>query len=506
MNYPGIIQFGQRYLQRYNYTSDNAKTTLGDTLLRFQTFAGIPVTGQLDNETIRMMKMPRCGNSDHQTPSLRVKRYALQGSKWQTTHLTYRVRQYSRRSQLSPGQIDQEIARAFFIWSQVTQLRFTKWLGNNINVAPDIEISFEVGEHGDGYPFDNKRGGVLAHAYFPPHGDIHFDDDEHWTSGTSSGTNFLQVVAHEIGHSLGLWHSDVPASLMAPFYRGFKPEFQLHQDDIDGIQRLYGVEVAPDAEFDPDPDSLCRNPQDIDVIFSDDDGVTTWVLKGEKYWEIDDRGILPGGYPKPLQENWPGLPGHLDAAFVWFRRTYFFKGEWYWRYRQDKSLDKGYPRRIRGSRGFKGIPGNIDTAFVRPEDRKVYFFKDGLVYEFDLRTMPPRKPITEFWLGLGRIDFDGAFTRFGKTHVFKGDRYWRLERIRDDGRWQSYPGLISEWFGCENSPGNQENLDPESEPSTASSAATVVVAAVIGSVLLLISILGCWVRFRNRATFSSAQS
>lgn len=99
-----------------------------------------------------------------------------------------------------------------------------------------IDIRFEIGEHGDGDPFDG-RGGTLAHAYFPVYGgDAHFDDAEQWTINSYRGTNLFQVAAHEFGHSLGLSHSDVKAALMAPFYRGYEPNFNLHSDDIDGIQ------------------------------------------------------------------------------------------------------------------------------------------------------------------------------------------------------------------------------------------------------------------------------
>lgn len=56
-----------------------------------------------------------------------------------------------------------------------------------------------------------------------------------------SGTNLFYVAAHEFGHSLGLFHSKDPNALMYPVYRKFDPSvLLLHQDDITGIQYLYG--------------------------------------------------------------------------------------------------------------------------------------------------------------------------------------------------------------------------------------------------------------------------
>ena len=44
----------------------------------------------------------------------------------------------------------------------------------------------------------------------------------------------------ELGHSLGLSHSDVKTALMAPFYRGYEANIRLDKDDIEGIRALYG--------------------------------------------------------------------------------------------------------------------------------------------------------------------------------------------------------------------------------------------------------------------------
>lgn len=53
-----------------------------------------------------------------------------------------------------------------------------------------------------------------------------------------AGIDFFSVALHEIGHTLGLAHSDVREAVMYAYYS--KQHYDLKQDDINGILQLYG--------------------------------------------------------------------------------------------------------------------------------------------------------------------------------------------------------------------------------------------------------------------------
>ena len=95
-----------------------------------------------------------------------------------------------------------------------------------------IEIRSERRAHGAMIHL-TERGGTLAHAFPPVYGgDVHFADEEDWTVNIFRGTSLLMSTSHEIGHPLGLSHSDVKSSLMAPFYIGYEKNVKLDIDDI----------------------------------------------------------------------------------------------------------------------------------------------------------------------------------------------------------------------------------------------------------------------------------
>ncbi|CRK95035.1 CLUMA_CG008519, isoform B [Clunio marinus] len=427
-----------------------------------------------------MMTMPRCGVRDKVGfgSDSRSKRYALQGSRWKVKALTYRISKYPKR--LNRDDVDKEVAKAFGVWSEYTDLTFTAKKSNPVH----IDIRFETGEHGDGDPFDGP-GGTLAHAYFPVYGgDAHFDDAEQWTVNSARGTNLFQVAAHEFGHSLGLSHSDVRSALMAPFYRGYDSVFKLDSDDIQGIQALYGRKSGggssgsgssgPSAKTTKAPaapredDAMCKDPR-LDALFNTGDG-STYAFKGNKYYKLTENAIADG-YPKLISDGWPGLPSNIDAAFTYKNgKTYFFKGSKYWRY-NGRNLDGDYPKEI--NEGFTGVPNNIDAAMVWGGNGKIYFYKGSKFWRFDPLKRPPvkstyPKPITN-WEGIpDNIDAALQYTN-GYTYFFKGDKYYRFNdrTFSIDSADPAFPRPSAHWwFGCKDTPyqysGNME-LETQSE-------------------------------------------
>jgi len=156
-----------------------------------------------------------------------------------------------------------------------------------------------MGDHGDGEPFDGP-GYVLAHASFPNPYDkslmfLHFDNDERWVQSDAQGVDLETVAAHEIGHTLGRAHSEDPNALMYPSYSVLHRS--LGEDDISGIQSIYGASSAqePAPEAPPQgatPPSADGQDSDGDGISDDDEVLVTGTDKNNA--DSDGDGLVDG--------------------------------------------------------------------------------------------------------------------------------------------------------------------------------------------------------------------
>ena len=98
------------------------------------------------------------------------------------------------------------IMSAFHQWEQAS-LFFTFSQTNTPNA--DIRVGFGGKDIYDKF---GSEGGVVGAGFFPPIGKLFFDSSETWHEGL-----LLGVALHEIGHVLGLRHSNAPDSIMYPF-------------------------------------------------------------------------------------------------------------------------------------------------------------------------------------------------------------------------------------------------------------------------------------------------
>ncbi len=161
-------------------------------------------------------------------------------------------------SQLNPVAAKAENARAMAQWASVVQVTWAPGFSATANQT--VNILWATYAHGDAYPFDGP-GGMLAHTFYPANpnpepiaGDMHLDDSESWHIGTN--TDLFSVTLHELGHALGLGHSDNPNDVMYPYY---KMVTGLAPGDIAAIETLYAAQSSTNTPA-PTPPTTPTNP------------------------------------------------------------------------------------------------------------------------------------------------------------------------------------------------------------------------------------------------------
>ncbi|XP_013381704.1 macrophage metalloelastase [Lingula anatina] len=390
---------------------------------------------------------PRCTH-EYSKETHRRKRYVLQGKRWKKHDLTYIVRDYT--NDLTKKDVDKTIMRALQFWADVTPLRFHQVY----KLPADLEIRFLSGKHGDEHPFDGE-GVILAHA-FPPEsskqGKVHFDEDETWTLDTHKGRNLLYVAVHEFGHSLGLSHSEVEDAIMFPFTPKYKDNLKLHEDDIAGIQKVYGA-PGSEAGLLSQRKNYCSGKR-IDAATVAVDG-RTYLFSGKTVFILKSDGYsVAEEFPQPIWTAFPGGPHSVDAALTYFNRkvTYLFKGNEYWRYSVDPNgnlkADAGYPITIK--RGWGMDISDVDAVFIW--GNKLYFTKDEYYYVHDGYSPLPGYPqhFSSHKALRHLTQLDAAVKWTNRRHYFfSGAIYYRWKHSSGHGYMTGPLDTAKNWLGCE---------------------------------------------------------
>lgn len=141
-----------------------------------------------------------------------------------------------------PAAAIEPLHRCLNRWAGVTNFRFIE-----DDVFPDLDFRFQ--------PIDGP-GTSLARATPPTKGLLTFDNSEQWSYTIQGppyyGIDFESVCMHEMGHILGIDHTDEPGSLMNSYYIRGTVKREPTEDDIEGIRYLYKDLPVPGDE-DPIP-------------------------------------------------------------------------------------------------------------------------------------------------------------------------------------------------------------------------------------------------------------
>uniref|UniRef100_A0A8C5CVP7 Matrix metalloproteinase-9 n=1 Tax=Gadus morhua TaxID=8049 RepID=A0A8C5CVP7_GADMO len=274
-----------------------------------------------------------------------------------------------------------------------------------------------------------------------------FDTDTKWGFCPDQGYSLFLVAAHEFGHALGLDHSKVRDALMFPMYR-FIENFSLNEDDVEGIQYLYGPKTGPHPSppgpitttttrptttttptpVDPDND-VCQVTT-FDAIT--EIGNVLHFFKDGYYWKKTNSDKAKG--PFAISEGWPALPAKIDSAFEdpETKKMYFFAGTQFWVYTGKKVLG---PRSIEKL----GLPSSVQTVegSVQRKGSKVLLFNGENYWRLDVTTLKmdrgyPRTTDTVF--GGVPSDVHDVFLYKGHIYFCRDRFYWRMNSRRQVNR------------------------------------------------------------------------
>uniref|UniRef100_A0A671YT93 Matrix metalloproteinase-9 n=1 Tax=Sparus aurata TaxID=8175 RepID=A0A671YT93_SPAAU len=255
-----------------------------------------------------------------------------------------------------------------------------------------------------------------------------YDDDKKWGFCPDQGYSLFLVAAHEFGHALGLDHSNIREALMFPMY-SYVEDFHLHEDDIEGIQYLYGRTGPVPTPPQPNPTT--------DIYPTIDENVTD---------DPEPTEPTPTTTPQPVDPTKDACKmTKFDTITVIQGELHFFKDGNYWK--TSSTSDAGPKGPFSVSQKWPALPAVIDSAFEDVLTKKLYFFSGTRFWVYTGQSVLGPRSIEKLGLPSNIQKVEGALQRGkGKVLLFSGENFWRLD-VKAQKIDRGYPRFTDAVFG-----------------------------------------------------------
>ena len=174
-----------------------------------------------------------CGVPDRNVTTIDLQSFGSPGGRWSRGTLSVSINPAGAvfDSSLTSKTAVNVIESAFKQWQSVSD--FFSFSFVPVGSSADIQVKFGGSQLDDRF---GQPGGTLGSAGYPEAGNLQFDLAENW-----SKDKLLAVAVHEVGHLLGLSHSNTPGRTMYPMkIKKFGWIKTIDAESEDAIRALYG--------------------------------------------------------------------------------------------------------------------------------------------------------------------------------------------------------------------------------------------------------------------------
>ncbi|KAM5220695.1 matrix metalloproteinase-9 [Hipposideros larvatus] len=267
-----------------------------------------------------------------------------------------------------------------------------------------------------------------------------FDRDKKWGFCPDQGYSLFLVAAHEFGHALGLDHTSVPEALMYPMYR-YTEEPPLHEDDVKGIQHLYGGRPNPEPQ--PPTTTPATKPTAPPVVCTTgpptvrpSERPTAGPTGPPSVSPTGPPSVSPTGPPTagPSAAPTASLDPSEDVCNVYIfdaiaeigKRLHLFKDGRYWQFSGGQRRRVQGPFLIRDT--WPALPHKLDSAFEEPLTKKIFFFSGRQVWVYTGASVLGPRRLDKLGLAPEVAQVTGALPLGGgKALLFSRQNFWRFD-------------------------------------------------------------------------------